>query len=206
LIDKFKNFIFDFDGTLVNSNRFHSLAFRKALYKKKRYLKKFNYENLKGLKTDDAFKKLGIKNNVKDLSKLKKEYFRKNLNKIKLYKNCKKTLNYLLNKKKKIFIVSGASKKNITQILRRKNIKINGIISGEDCKFSKPHALPYKKCLVKFKLKNNESIAIEDAVSGIKSAKKNGLICIGINNYKIKNFADFYFNNFSILISKFLKK
>ena len=172
MIDRFKNFIFDFDGTLVNSNRFHKLAFKKTLYQKKINLKKFNYENLKGLKTEDAFKKLGIKNNIKDLSKLKKEYFRKNINKIKLYKNCKKTLNYLLKKKKNIFIVSGASKKNITRILKEERIKINGVISGEDCKFSKPNPLPYKKCLIKFKLKNNETIAIEDSISGIKSAKK----------------------------------
>jgi beta-phosphoglucomutase-like phosphatase (HAD superfamily) len=125
LIDKFKNFIFDFDGTLVNSNRFHKLAFKKTLYQKKINIKNFNYENLKGLKTEDAFKKLGIKNNIKDLSKLKKEYFRKNINKIKLYKNCKKTLNYLLKNKKKIFIVSGASKKNIKNVSETSEVTIN---------------------------------------------------------------------------------
>mgnify|MGYP001294766115 FL=1 len=203
MIKKYKNFIFDFDGTLVNSNRYHSISFQRALlYKKKKI--KFNYEDLKGLKTEDAFKKIGIKKNISEFSKLKRDFYNDQIHKIKLYKNVKKILNILKKKRKKIFIVSGASKNNIMYLLKKENINVNGIISREDCKFSKPNIMPYQNCIKQFKLKLIETIAVEDAISGIISAKKNGLKCIGINNSKIKGRSDFYFKNFSILTKKFI--
>ena len=114
-IENIDAFIFDFDGTIANSNRFHRAAFKKVLLLVN--INNFNYEKLKGLKTEDAFKKLGIKKNINKLSELKREYYIKNIKKIQLYKNCKKTLHLLKNKKKKIFIVSGSSKKNINYFM-----------------------------------------------------------------------------------------
>ena len=201
MIKKYQNFIFDFDGTIANSNRFHRAAFKKVLLLVN--INNFNYENLKGLKTEDAFKKLGIKKNIFNLSELKRKYYRKDIKKIQLYKNCKKTLTLLKNRKKKIFIVSGSSKENINYLLKKEKIGVNGIISRDNCKFSKPNKMPFKKCLDKFKLKKKETIVIEDAISGIQSAKKNNLKVIGINNIKIKNFSDYYVHNFYFFLKKF---
>jgi len=60
-------------------------------------------------------------------------------------------------------------------------------------------------CIIKYKLNKKYSVVIEDAISGIVSAKKNKLITIGINNKKIKSKSDFFFSNFSIFLKK-LKK
>lgn len=205
MIDKFKNYIFDFDGTIANSNKFHNIAFKKTLKTHKKILNKFKYENVKGLATGDAFKKIGIINEINKLTKLKRLYFKSQIHKIDLYKNSKETLNLLKKKKKKIFIVSGASKKNIKFVLKKNKIKVNGIISSENTQFSKPHIMPYKMCIIKYKLNKKYSVVIEDAISGIVSAKKNKLITIGINNKKIKSKSDFFFSNFSIFLKK-LKK
>ena len=201
MIKKFENFIFDFDGTMVNSNKYHSFAFRKALDCKKKSIE-FDYENIKGLTTRKAFKKIGIKNKIEEFIKLKKLIFRSLINKIKLYKNCKETIISLKKKNKKIFIVSGSSQKNINFILRKNKIKTDGIIHAGSTKFSKPHIMPYKTCLKKFKLKKNKSVAVEDSLSGLISAKKNGLATIGINNKKIKDKSDLFFLNFSEFLQK----
>lgn len=205
MINVFKNYIFDFDGTIANSNKFHNLAFRKTLKTNKKILKEFKYENVKGLATRAALKKIGIINEVNKLTKLKRFYFKSQIHKIDLYKNSKETLQFLKKKNKKIFIVSGASKKNIIFILKKNKIKVNGIISSEDTQFSKPHIMPYKMCLTKYKLNFFFSVVIEDAISGILSAKKNKLTTIGINNKKIKSQSDFFFPNFSSFLTQ-LKK
>lgn len=200
MIKIFKNFIFDFDGTILNSNYYHQMAFQKVFVLKK-IKKKFKYEKIKGLSTEQAFKKLGIKKNLKEFVELKRLIYRENLKKIKLYSNSKKTINFLKRKRKKIFIVSGSSRKNILFFLKKNNITCNGIISKENTKYSKPNPAPYKICLKKFKIKNKETVVIEDAFSGIKSAKDNKLTVIGLNNNKIKKKCDKYFNNFSSFYS-----
>ncbi len=204
MIKEFKNFIFDFDGTILNSNYYHQRAFKKAFISKN-IKRKFNYEKIKGLSTKQAFTKLGIKKNLKELVKLKRSIYRENIKKIKIYKNCKKTINLLKRSNKKVYIVSGGSRNNIHFFLKKNNIKFDGIISRENTKYSKPNPMPYKICLQKFKIINKETIAIEDAFSGIKSAKANKLIVIGLNNKKIKKYCDKYFNNFFSFYS-FIKK
>jgi beta-phosphoglucomutase-like phosphatase (HAD superfamily) len=61
-------------------------------------------------------------------------------------------------------------------------------------------------CLEKYKLKKTETIVIEDAASGIYSAKKNNLKTIGINNKKIQSSVKVYFNNFTYFLEALKKK
>jgi HAD superfamily hydrolase (TIGR01509 family) len=202
-----KNFIFDFDGTLVNSDKFHSQAFKKTLaISNKNLLINFNYEEIKGLSTEYALDILGIKENKQKFAKLKRKYFIDSIKKVSFFKDSLKTINFLKSKKKNIYIVSGSSKKNINFLLKKKNINVNGIISREDTVHSKPHPMPFKMCLEKYKLKKTETIVIEDAASGIYSAKKNNLKTIGINNKKIQSSVKVYFNNFTYFLEALKKK
>lgn len=202
-----KNFIFDFDGTLVNSDRFHSIAFKKILkISNKKLLKNFNYEDIKGLSTEYALDILGLTENIREFTKLKRKYFFDSLKKVSFFKDSLKTLEYLKSQKKKIYIVSSSSKKNINFLLKKKNIRVNGVISKEDSTQSKPHPMPFKACLRKYKLKKNECVVVEDAVSGVSSAKKNNLKTIGINNKKIKSKVNIFYNNFTFFLKSLKKK
>ena len=64
-ISNFDNYLFDFDGTIADSNRLHEIAFKKVF--KKNNIDKmfsFSYEKIKGLKTSDSLKKIGLKRNI----------------------------------------------------------------------------------------------------------------------------------------------
>ena len=206
MIKKFKNYIFDFDGTIANTSILHSNAFRKTLKASNNLKFNFSYEKIKGLTTKEAFKLIGIKKNLNELTELKRKIYKCSIDNAQLYKNSKKTLKFLHKRKKKIFIVSGSQRTNILKILNNNNINfIRGIISSDNTKYSKPHKMPYKLCLNKFKLNNEKTIVIEDSASGLISAKKNNLKVVGINNKRIKNKSDFFFNNFYYLFKE-LKK
>ena len=204
-IYNFTNYLFDFDGTLINSNKIHEKAFLCTLQKNKICTKNFEYEKIKGMKTIDAFKFLNLKKNIYKMTKEKKFFYKSNICRVKLFKGALKLILLLRKNKKKIFIVSGASKKNILPILKKYKIKVNGIISAENVKYSKPHPESYKKCLKSYCLDAQKSIAIEDSKSGLISAKKNKICVVGINNLSIKTKADIYFHNLETFYLK-LKK
>ena len=83
----------------------------------KKFLKKnninkmfsFSYEKIKGLKTSDSLKKIGLKRNILKIAQEKKLFYRKNINNVYFFKNANKTINLLKKNKKKIYIVSGGS-------------------------------------------------------------------------------------------------
>ena len=57
----FHHFLFDFDGTLVNSSPLHERAFRQTLTEAApRALRRFDYATLKGLTTRASFIRLGV--------------------------------------------------------------------------------------------------------------------------------------------------
>jgi beta-phosphoglucomutase-like phosphatase (HAD superfamily) len=198
MIKYFDNFLFDFDDTLVNSGKEHEKAFRLVIKKHGNNIKKindFNYDNIKGLKTIEALKKIGFTNKLNYLTSCKQNYYKTSIKKIKFFPYALKLIDYLQKKKKNIFIVSGGSKENIKKIITKKNFAPKGIISSESCKQSKPQKKPYELCILKYNLKIKRTIAIEDSLNGIKSAKKNKIFTVGVYNVKIINDCDVFFKN-----------
>lgn len=202
----FINYLFDFDGTLVNSNKVHEKAFRYTLKKNKISIKNFDYEVIKGMKTSDAFKSLNLKKNICKMEKEKKFFYKNNINKLKLFKGALRLILLLHKNKKKIYIVSGASKKNILFILKKYQIKVDGVISAENVKHSKPHPESYKTCLKKYSLDAAKSIAIENSRSGLTSAKKNKIYVVGVNNLSIKTKVNIYFRKLETFYSQLKKQ
>ena len=56
-----KLLIFDYDGTIADSNKIHEAAFYESLESMQL---DFDYAKLAGLSTEDAFKTIFVKNNV----------------------------------------------------------------------------------------------------------------------------------------------
>jgi beta-phosphoglucomutase-like phosphatase (HAD superfamily) len=56
------------------------------------------------------------------------------------------------------------------------------VVAGDDVTFGKPHPQPYQKAAELLGLQAHECIAIEDSVTGLKSAEAAGCLPLGIVN------------------------
>ena len=102
MIKKFKNYIFDFDGTIANTSILHSNAFRKTLKASNNLKLNFCYEKIKGLTTKEAFKLIGIKKNLNELTELKEKFISAQLIMLN-YIKIQKTLQFLHKRRKNIY-------------------------------------------------------------------------------------------------------
>jgi beta-phosphoglucomutase len=200
----FKNFIFDLDGVLLDSNKVHAEAFELTL---KNFNLNFNYEKIAGSSTIDALKFIFKDNNLDptndELNSLvnKKREFAKNLFKknTKIFPCSQELINYLSKIDKNIYIATSASTSTLNIFLNSlENSSIfKDYISSNDVTISKPNPQIYNKICLRNNLTKNETVVIEDSLNGLISAKKAKLKTIYINfeNKVEPIYYDYYFSN-----------
>tara|TARA_A100001011_G_scaffold373748_1_gene433542 strand:- start:141 stop:746 length:606 start_codon:yes stop_codon:yes gene_type:complete len=191
LINK-KLFIFDYDGTIADTNFLHEISFRQVLDFKKL---KFNYEKIAGMKTVDAINLLLQENNI-NLSKDKIKSLVNNKQKIfsnKIEKELKPiagVVDFINCAKKKyhLCVASSGSKINVY-----KGLKILGLINefkyifcAEDVKMAKPSPEIFLKILSRMNLKIEDAIIFEDSDKGIESAINARIDFVDIRNNNFK--------------------
>ena len=187
------NLLFDFDGTLFDTDSAHELAFQKTF-------ETFSlgqcppYESLKGIKTKDVFANYSDDEDmVKKLASYKSQTYQADLNAIKalvdfdLIRNLKSAGN-------RVFIVTGGSRLSIDLLLNVHQIAgyFDGIIAADDYKKSKPDPEPFLMCIEKFNISGLVH-GIEDSIQGIESLKNAGILAVGVHNPLIAKKSDLYF-------------
>lgn len=199
---KIKNWLLDWDGTLVSSSAAHEEAFIKTITGLNEDIRnKFDYSRLAGAKTEDVFKALGIKDKdqINNLSRKKRNFYLDAVNegKVQLYPGALDLLKTLKKKNAAIFIVTGASENAFYKIAKRENIEsfFSGVITGNDVPIGKPDPAGYALALSRFELAPEESLAVEDAISGIMAAKTCGLCAIGVHQTEIQDQCEYWFEN-----------
>jgi beta-phosphoglucomutase len=211
-IINYDNFIFDLDGTLVDSNWLHKISFDYALKTLCPSLE-FTLNNSSGLNTKDYLISLGIDNDIllSNIIILKQRFYREiSISKLNIFNSVDNLLINLKTLNKKIYIVTNSSKLSSAIAINKlkQYITFSGIIDGDDVLNHKPHPEPYLMCLKNFYLDLDKTIAIEDSISGVESAKNASLKVIGIKNFDIMFISDFFFKDFIIFnnyICSFLK-
>lgn len=182
-------FVFDFDGTLVDSSGSHEYAFLEAMKLHAPDLSSdFSYEGFKGFRTDAVFRILGIEDEqlLSTLVKSKQSIYKNQVESgaVQLIPFALELLQFLKSGGRRIFLVTSASEASLTRALKSTNIGpfFECIVNGNDVVNAKPAPDCYLKCLQMSRISTQESIAIEDAASGIESAKAAGLEVIAVNN------------------------
>ena len=196
-MDRLKNVkavLFDLDGTLVSDDDLQIKAISKTIdffnidIPLCEYPKRFIGKSLSQIE-ENIIKEFNLKIEKGAIREKRKEIIVDLLSK---EKTCltyyAKDLIKFLSKKYPLAICSAGEKKEILLKLKNNNLLkyFKKIISVEDVEKSKPYPDIYIKGAKELGFDPKECLAFEDSVSGMKAAKRAGVICFVIPNKKEK--------------------
>jgi HAD superfamily hydrolase (TIGR01509 family) len=182
-----KAVIFDMDGVLIDSSAIHDAAFREVL--RPYQVWNFKYSSIAGMRTNEALRLLlsacGVgcgDSEVAALSKRKSEIARAAISELNpVAPDCIEVLT-TLGREHRLALASSASRETIGVFLRRNALAglFEAVLAGDDVVRAKPDPQIYMMCCDRLGLPPTECLVIEDAVSGVCSAKLAGTFVFGL--------------------------
>jgi beta-phosphoglucomutase len=187
------HFLFDLDGTLIDSAPSHERAYKLALSTHRSGDEdKFSYDHWRGVATTEVFTQLGYPSHVvPGLVTEKQKNYRQLLAKgeVDLFAGARELLLLLTELKKHVYLVTGSSRLSVDTILNNLGIRpiFRGVVTCDDVQRSKPDPEPFLKIVDGFNLQKQEAIVIEDASAGVLSARAAGLDVVLVNADPFEN-------------------
>ena len=208
-------FIFDLDGVIVDTAKYHFLAWR-------------NLANSLGFEFTEAQNEL-----LKGVSRIKSLEILLSIGKMELPEEKKQTL--LLQKNKEyleyvnkmtseeilpgvndllnflelnnIKYALGSASKNAPLILEKVGLlnRFTAIVDGNDVSKAKPDPEVFLIGAKKLGMKPENCVVVEDAIAGIQAANAAKMISIGIGDENVLNEADYVFKDLTAVTPDFLK-
>src|ERR1700730_3643469 len=180
-------FIFDVDGTLVDSNELHVESWDRAF---RHFGKQFSREQLRGQigKGSDQYlpeflSAEEIERFGKELDEYRSELFKKEyLPRVKPFPKVRKLFERIRDDKKQIVLASSGKKadtKHYIKLLKIDNL-IGGYTSADDADRSKPAPDLFSAALEKLSVSPNEAITLGDTRFDIEAAAKAGLSTVAV--------------------------
>lgn len=210
-----KGFIFDLDGVIVDTAKYHFLAWRNLANELGIDFTEKENEQLKGVSRVRSLEKIlewGNKTLRKEeftslMAKKNEEYlaYINTMNTSEILPDVSRVLDFLIEKQQAISL--GSASKNAIPILEKVNLldKFDAIVDGNDVSNAKPDPEVF---LIGAKLLNKEThecIVFEDSVAGIQAANAANMISIGIGDNAILDEADYIFKDFTEMSQEFLE-
>lgn len=210
-----KTFIFDLDGVIVDTAKYHFLAWQRLASQLGIEFTPEQNEQLKGVsrvRSLDLILKLGkiealqedknrwlIQKNTEYLSYIDK------IDQTEILPGVLTVLNYL--KEHQQNIVLGSASKNARPILEKTGIihYFDAIVDGNDVANAKPDPEVFLQGAKKMNVIPNNCIVFEDSVAGIQAANIANMISIGIGEKEVLHEAQFVFPNFTHIDTTFLE-
>src|SRR4051812_5739703 len=201
MLSGIRHFLFDLDGTLVDSSPLHEAAYRAVLATDHAHLLAgFDYRAIAGLPTQAALAQLGVaQEDIPRLTQAKQAHYRGALKNLKPLPGAVDLLAVLRERGDEIAIVTSASRTSAQAAMAVTGLAafVPIVVASEDVASAKPAPDPYLAALKLLDAKPSHSIAIEDALSGVLSARAAGLKVIGMHHEALRGLSDFYFSDFA---------
>ena len=210
---KTKAFIFDLDGVIVDTAKYHYLAWKKLANNLNIDFTHEHNELLKGVSRVRSLEIILGLGNVKASDEQKNEWLvQKNkeyleyidkMDDSEILPGVMDVLNFL--KENNQPIILGSASKNARPILEKVNILnyFDDIVDGNDVSNAKPDPEVFIVGAKKANQTNENSIVFEDSVAGIEAANVAGMTSIGIGEASVLNEAKYNFNNFTEISTDF---
>ena len=209
-----KAFIFDLDGVIVDTAKYHYLAWKKIANDLDIEFTHEHNELLKGVsrvRSLDIILGLG---NV-EASQVQKDQWliQKNedylsylvdMDQSEILPGVLPVLDFLKTNQQPIAL--GSASKNARPILEKTGILsyFDAIVDGNDVSNAKPDPEVFLQAAQKLGITNENSIVFEDSVAGIQAANIASMTSIGIGDATILNEAKFNFKDFTFIDEAFL--
>ncbi|GET45530.1 beta-phosphoglucomutase [Capnocytophaga felis] len=207
-----KAYIFDLDGVIVDTAKFHFLAWKKIGEEFGFELTHELNEQLKGVSRVDSltkilgwagvsvssekFDELATRKNADYLSYVEK------MNENDILPGVKTFLEKA--KKENIGIALGSASKNARPILQKLGIisYFDVIVDGNDVTKAKPDPEVFVIAAQKLGVDNEKCVVFEDSEAGIQAAKTAGMKAIGIGSPEVLTQADEVFSGFDAILNQ----
>lgn len=207
----FKCVIFDLDGVICFTDKYHYLAWKKAVEHLDVEFNEMINNRLRGVSRMDSLNII-LENYQGEISKEEKEHiceikndmYRKMLENMSMKDLSKDVLGTLVQLKGfGIKIGIGSSSKNTKIILSKLGIidLFDAITDGNDIVNSKPDPEVFLKTAQKLGEKPCNCAVVEDAVSGIEAAKAGGFYAVAISDAAKSSLADRVINKLSDILT-----
>jgi beta-phosphoglucomutase len=210
-----KAFIFDLDGVIVDTAKYHFLAWQKLAQELGIEFTPEHNEELKGV---SRVRSLDI---ILDLGNI--EASQEDKNKWLTQKN-EDYLSYLVDmdeseilpgvlpvlefiKEKNQLIALGSASKNARPILEKTGILpfFDAIVDGNDVSNAKPDPEVFLRAAQLLNVSNENAIVFEDSVAGIQAANTANMISVGIGDAAILHEAKYNFKDFTFMDLAFIE-
>ena len=211
---KTKAFIFDLDGVIVDTAKYHFLAWQKLAESLGINFTHEHNEELKGVSRVRSLEIILGLGNVEATQEQKDEWLvQKNedylqyidkMDDSEILPGVMNVLEFL--KANNQPIILGSASKNARPILEKVNILnyFDDIVDGNDVSNAKPDPEVFLVGAKKANQQNENAIVFEDSVAGIQAANIAGMMSIGIGEASVLNEADVVFNDFTEITEEFL--
>jgi beta-phosphoglucomutase len=182
-LKNYKAVLFDFDGVLADTMEDNFFAWKKSFLDFGIDIKREDYFPLEGMKLIEVAKKISHKYNLQVdpsvIMNLKNKYYLE-INKFSFYPGIEDLIE-ILSDQILIGLVSASPRKKLEKTVPTYFLdRFNVVISGDDTENGKPSSEPYLSAMKKLNVSPEDTVVVENAPLGIKSAKSAGAYCIAI--------------------------
>jgi HAD superfamily hydrolase (TIGR01509 family) len=178
--------LFDLDGTLVDADHLHYEAWRRALLPLGKELSVERYRSeIMGFPNPMIAARMFPDVEESEAGRIitgKEELFRALAVRLEPARGVVGFLDWLDGRQIPVGVVTNAPRANAEQELSGIGLahRFRILVIGDELEHSKPHPLPYLRGLELLGASGGRSLAFEDSLSGLRSAKAAGLMVVGL--------------------------